>query len=305
MHRWGVSRPRDTFAGGERTARWVRARGLGTVRAMDGPLTLITGANSGIGLATAIELSRRGHRVLMAVRSPEKARLMQAQVRAVSKSNFAELVQVDLSDLASVRACAEEVRARDVPIEVLINNAGLAGHQGRTRQGFEIAFGTNHLGHFLLTQLLLPQLEASAQPRVINVSSHSHYDAKAIDWDMLRQSPRTLVALTEYAISKLCNVLHARELARRHPKVWTASLHPGQVASNAWRRIPWLITVVWKRFMLTVEEGARTPVHCATGAGLPTGQYWDHQQQVVEASALGRDDALAAELWRRSEAWVS
>jgi NAD(P)-dependent dehydrogenase (short-subunit alcohol dehydrogenase family) len=272
---------------------------------MEGPLTLITGASSGIGLAAALELSRRGHRVVMACRSLEKARPLQAQVRAASPTGFAELVPLELSSLAAVREGARDFLARGLPLDVLLNNAGVAGHQGLTADGFEIAFGTNHLGHFLLTQLLLPRLKASAGPRVINVSSHSHYGAKALDFERLRQPPRTLVALREYEVSKLCNVLHARELARREPSVWTAALHPGQVASDAWRKIPALVMVVWKRFMLTNAEGARTSVHCASGPQLPAGKYWDHQQRVVEPSALAQDDALAAELWRRSEAWVA
>jgi NAD(P)-dependent dehydrogenase (short-subunit alcohol dehydrogenase family) len=165
----------------------------------------------------------------------------------------------------------------------------------------------NHLGHFLLTELLLERLRSSAPSRIVNVASTAHYQVAAIDWDALRRRTRSVSAFPEYAVSKLCNVLHAKELARRlaGSGVITHSLHPGQVASDIWRRVPWGIRHVLLRFMSSNEEGAQTSIYCATSeqAGRETGLYYDHCKP-KRPSALAEDAALASELYARSTAWV-
>src|SRR4029078_7240297 len=120
-----------------------------------------------------------------------------------------------LGELASVRACAEAIRARNIPIHGLVNNAGLAGQRGLTKDGFELTFGTNHLGHYLFTRLLLDRIKQSGSARIVNVASAAHYHAKGINWDALRRDTNSRTGMHEYAVSKLSNVLFTKELARR------------------------------------------------------------------------------------------
>ena len=138
---------------------------------------LVTGANTGIGLATATGLAKRGGKVFVACRSAEKGRAAAAGISAETGNDAVVFLPLDLADLASVRACADEFLARGEPLHVLINNAGVGGARGLTKDGFELAFGVNHLGHFALTTALLDCLAASAPARVVTVSSDAHYQA--------------------------------------------------------------------------------------------------------------------------------
>jgi NAD(P)-dependent dehydrogenase (short-subunit alcohol dehydrogenase family) len=213
---------------------------------------------------------------------------------------------LDLGDFASVRACAARIDALGKPIDVLLNNAGVAGQRGATKDGFELHFGINHLGTFLFTVLLADRV-AAARGRVVNVSSQAHYQAPGIDFDVVRKPTRTLTGLPEYAVSKLANVLFSAELARRTaPKgVHSYALHPGVVASDAWRRVPWPVRPIMKAFMISTEDGARTSLYCATSpeAGSETGLYYDRSKPKTP-SAVARDAALARTLWDRSVEYV-
>lgn len=267
---------------------------------------VITGANTGIGKETARALARRGARVTMLGRTEAKTRpVIDELAREAGHDRFG-FVALDLGDLASVRACAAELVKRGDAIDVLINNAGLAGPRGLTKDGFELAFGTNHLGHFLLTREVLPLLARGRAARVVNVASASHYQAKRIDWDALRKPTSSVTGMPEYAVSKLSNVLFTAELARRQPGLGVHALHPGVIASDIWsRRIPRPVAWLMTRFMKSTEDGARTSIHCATSpdlAGISGRYYTDCKEK--RPSRLAQDTALAAELWSRSEAWV-
>jgi retinol dehydrogenase 12 len=268
---------------------------------------LVTGANTGIGRATAEGLARRGGRVYVASRSREKGSAAVAAIRAATGNDAVEFLPLDLADLDSVRACAASFLARGEPLHVLVNNAGVVRTRGLTRQGFELMFGVNHLGHFVLTNALLGGLEASAPARVVTVSSDSHYAARGIDWDALRRPERGLTGLGGYAVSKLCNVLFSQELARRTAGtgVTTYALHPGVVASDIWRRVPWPVRPLIMRRMLTVEQGAETSLYCAASPSVAqdSGLFYDKCAE-REPSQVATP-ALAAELWKRSEAWAT
>jgi NAD(P)-dependent dehydrogenase (short-subunit alcohol dehydrogenase family) len=273
---------------------------------MHGKVCLITGASSGIGRVTAEVLAQRGARVLLACRDAAKT---EPVLRAIaSAGGRAELVALDLGDLESVRACAAAVLARDEPLHVLINNAGLAGQKRLTRQGFEQTFGVNHLGHFLLTQLLLPRLLAQPHSRVVNVSSVAHYDARGIDFSELRERGKGFGAMHAYQVSKLANVLHAKELARRYGTqgLHAYSLHPGVVASDVWRQVPQPFRWLMMRTMISNEEGAKTTLYCATSAEVAdqNGLYYD-ECRVKEPSAAAQKPELAQELWEQSERFVA
>lgn len=266
---------------------------------------IVTGANSGIGRITASTLAGRGAQVFLACRSPEKGEAVAAPLRAAGAK--AEVLPLDLADLSSVRGAGAAFLARGLPLHGLINNAGVAGSRSLTRDGFELTFGVNHLGHFLLTRLLEPSLRSGAPARVVNVSSQAHRRAKGIDFSVLRQPARSRTAFPEYSVSKLANVLFTRELARR----WAGSgitanaLHPGVVATGIWRRLPGPLRWILERFMISPEEGARTTIFCATAPELAgvSGRYYDRGRESTP-SPVALDDALAARLWEESEKLV-
>jgi retinol dehydrogenase 12 len=273
---------------------------------LTGRITLVTGANTGIGRVTAETLARRGAKVYLASRSEEKTRPIVEGIRA--KGGAAEFLALDLADLDAVRSAAERFLATGDALHVLVNNAGLAGARGVTKQGFELAFGTNHLGHFLFTLLLLPRLRASAPARIVNVSSDSHYQAKALDFEALRGPTRHTTAMPEYAVSKLCNVLFTKELARGKAGdgVHSYALHPGGVASDVWRSVPWPVRPLITMFLKTNEEGAQTSLYCATSPDVAAhdGRYYSDAQREKRPSRLADDEALARTLWEKSAAWV-
>jgi retinol dehydrogenase 12 len=272
-----------------------------------GQTFLVTGANAGIGYATAQDLASRGGRVHIACRSPEKGAAAAAAIAAASGNDQVRFLRLDLADLASVRQAAREFTELGEPLQVLINNAGVGGQRGRTADGFELHFGVNHLGHFALTQALLPLLTAAAPARIVNVASDSHYQATGIDFDALRNRTKGITGLPEYAVSKLCNVLFAAELARRlaGSGVTAYSLHPGVVASQIWRRVPWPARQLVTRRMLTIEQGARTSLYCATSPAVAgqSGRYYDSCRE-AEPSKVATPE-LAARLWEYSLEWTA
>jgi retinol dehydrogenase 12 len=274
---------------------------------LSGRTFLVTGGNTGIGLAAARDFAARGARVHLACRSKDKGEAAVARITADTGNDAVAFLHLDLADLASVRRCAEEFLALGQPLHVLLNNAGVAGQRGLTRDGFELAFGVNHLGHFVLTTALLDCLAASAPARVVTVSSDSHYQATGIDFDALRRPTRSFIGMREYAVSKLCNVLFAQELARRAAgrDITSYALHPGVVASDIWRRVPWPVRPLIKMRMISAEDGARTSVYCATSPKVASasGRFYSDSRE-REPSRVATPE-LGGLLWERSEAWAA
>jgi retinol dehydrogenase 12 len=274
---------------------------------LDGRTFLVTGGNTGIGLATSRALAGRGGRVYLACRSRAKGEAAVAALTAQTGSDQVQYLPLDLADLDSVRRCAAGFLARDEPLHVLINNAGVAGHRGLTKDGFELQFGVNHLGHFALTTALLDRLAASAPARVVTVASDAHYSATGIDFDAVRRRTAHLAAMPEYSVSKLANVLFSQELARRTAGrgITTYALHPGVVASDIWRRVPWPVRPLITRRMLTTEQGARTTLYCATSPDLAgvTGRFYIDSREAEPNRAATPE--LAQVLWERSQAWAA
>jgi NAD(P)-dependent dehydrogenase (short-subunit alcohol dehydrogenase family) len=273
-----------------------------------GKTFVITGANTGIGRITARELARRGAHVILACRSADKTQPVIDEIKRETGNDKVEFVALDLADLASVRRCADELLARKTPIHGLINNAGLAGARGTTKDGFELTFGTNHLGHYLLTRLLLDRLKESGPARIVNVASSAHYRVRTIDWAALREKTKTRTGFPEYSVSKLANVLFTRALAQRleGSSVTTYALHPGTVATDVWREVPSPVRWVIKKLMVTPEQGAQTSIRCATAPELAneSGRYYDRDGREAKPSRLARDPALAEELWTKSAEWT-
>ena len=275
---------------------------------LEGRTFFVTGANSGIGRALVEALAARGGRVVLATRSEERTRPVLTGIQSRYPAVRAQWVSLDVSDLGSVRRAAQAFLASGQPIDVLVNNAGIAGTRAVTKDGFDLTYATNHIGPFLLTSLLLPRVREAPQGRVVNVASGAHMMVKRIDWSVLeRRAAPKRSGFADYTVTKLMNVLHAKELARRlaGTRVTTYALHPGAVASNIWRALPRPLQWFGKLFMLSNEEGAETPLYCATAPELATttGRYYDRRRE-VSPSPLAEDEALAKELWARTEAAV-
>lgn len=269
---------------------------------------VITGANTGIGKITATELARRGARVLLACRSKDKTDAVIAAIKQDTGNEHVDFVALDLGDLDSVRTAAEAIKALNIPIHGLINNAGLAGHRGTTKDGFEVTFGTNHLGHYLFTRLLLDRLKQAGTARIVNVASASHYQAKRIDWEALRATTKSITGMREYEVSKLANVLFTKELARQleGTGITTYAVHPGVVATDVWRRMPSPVRWIVKKFMLTPEQGAQSTLVAATDPDLAvhTGRYYTTYGKEKQPNRLADDVELAKTLWQKSAEWT-
>jgi retinol dehydrogenase-12 len=280
---------------------------------MDGRTVVITGANSGVGKATAVALAAAGARTVITARSESRGLSALADIRKASGSDQVELEVFDLADLASVRRGAAQILDRYDRIDVLVNNAGLVlSERSETVDGIETTFAVNHLGPFLLTRLLTDRLVTSAPARVVNVASTAHRSARrGLDFDDLQVRGR-YSGMSVYGRSKLANVLFTAELARRlaGTGVTANSLHPGTVATGYARDgdasgvLAFGIKVI-KPFILTPEKGARTSVYLASSPEVAevTGQYFV-KCRAKEPSAAARDEEAAARLWSVSEELV-
>jgi NAD(P)-dependent dehydrogenase (short-subunit alcohol dehydrogenase family) len=277
---------------------------------MRGKVCLITGASSGIGKETAVVLARMGANVVIHARSTQRGSAAAAEIREGSGSNDVDLIVAELASLAAVRSLADQFRRRHQQLHVLINNAG-AYHADRrlTEDGYEMTFGVNHLAHFLLTNLLLDMLRASAPSRIINVSSGAHMRA-TLDLDDLQGETRYR-GMAAYGRSKLANVLFTNELARRlaGTAVTANSLHPGVVKTGFGRNNGGAVGAIFRLyhalagpFVLSSEKGAETSVYLASSpdAATESGKYFV-DKKAAASSSLANDPELAARLWQVSE----
>lgn len=271
---------------------------------------LITGANTGIGKATAEALAKTGARLIFACRSREKTLPVIEAISKTTGNSSLEFLQLDLADLEQVKSAAESFRSKNQRLDVLIENAGLARVRSLTKQGFEMSFGVNHLGHMLLTLWLEPLLLSATPARVVVVASRAHERVgQPLDLDRVRDATSTRTGYPEYARSKLANMLFAGSLARRwHDKgVNVYALHPGVIASEIWRSVPAPIRQLGLLFMRTPEEGARASLHCATSPAVAqeSGRYYDEDGSPRRASPLALDEIAQTRLWNRSMEWLA
>ena len=279
---------------------------------MHGKTVVITGGNTGIGKETAVALARDGARVIITSRDPERGEAAVADIAARSASTEVEHLHLDLASMASIRDFSETLTNRTDQLSVLINNAGsLLRRRRTTADGFEMTFGVNHLGHFLLTALLRDHLVRSAPSRVVVVASEAYKGARrGLDFDDLNLERGRYRGFKAYSRSKLANILFARELARRldGSGVTANAVHPGLVATRFMRdgdagRLGSLLMMVGRPFLLTPEQGARTTIYVASAPELEsiTGAYFaDSLPAPTTRHAM--DMAAARRLWEASEA---
>jgi NAD(P)-dependent dehydrogenase (short-subunit alcohol dehydrogenase family) len=280
---------------------------------MQGKTCIVTGASNGIGLETAVALAGMGATVAMVARDRTRGEAAVAEVNRRSGSATAHLLLADLASLDDIRRLAGEVRATYPRIDVLVNNAGAYNAtRSETRDGFETTFGVNHLAYFLLTNLLLDVIKASAPARIVNVSSTAHVRAK-LDFDDL-QSEKNYAGFQTYGRSKLANVLFTYELARRleGTGVTANCLHPGVVRtgfgknnSGATRVFFNIFQAVGKPFLLSPAKGAATTIYLASSPEVEgvTGKYFANSRE-KNSNDASHDLESARRLWEMSEAMV-
>lgn len=275
-----------------------------------GKTILVTGSSNGIGREASVELARRGGRVVMVGRDPERTETARRAVIERSGSNDVSQLLCDFSSQAAIRDLAKSFLARHDRLHILVNNAGGVNKKRRIGpDGIEATFAVNHLGYFLLTSLLRDALVKSAPARVVVVASVGHRRG-TMDFDDLGFE-RGYSITKAYGRSKLANVLFASELARRlaGTGVTSNSLHPGAVDTNIWSGAPlWakpIIQILFRPFFISAEEGGSYIVDLAASPAYEgvTGQYFERGKRVYPAP-LAQDEALARRLWEVSEGLV-
>lgn len=287
-----------------------------------GKRAVITGANSGLGLETAAELAQAGADVVMACRDPSRASAAVAEVQRRAPKSRVEAMALDLADLSSIRAFAGAYKGRHGTLDLLCNNAGVMHLPfQKTRDGFEMQLGTNHLGHFALTGELLPALQAAPQARIVTVASIAHRATKGIDLDDLGWERRPYSPADAYGKSKLANLMFHFELQRRlekaGSKVLAVAAHPGYSATNIGFGLKdktplvkrWAMNIGNTLFAQSAAKGALPTLFAATVPDIASGDYIGPDGFIefmgypkrVGARPEARDPALGERLWKLSE----
>ncbi|VDI74279.1 retinol dehydrogenase 12 [Mytilus galloprovincialis] len=295
--------------------RYVKGPRYYGKRRIDGKTVIITGGNTGIGKETAIDLAKRGAKVIIACRDITRGNNAVDDIKRLSGSTNVSVIQLDLASLKSVRKFTEEIHKTEKRLDILINNAGvMACPYMKTEDGLEMQFGVNHIGHFLLTNLLLDLIKKAAPSRIVNVSSLAHVFTGQLNFDDIAKREKYYNAEEAYTQSKLCNILFTNELASRlsGTGVTTYSLHPGAIDTELgrhWRSKQRLIRepiyFIYSLFTKTPYEGALTNIYCAVDESLDkeTGKYYsDCAEKAPSKPAL--DEGAAKKLWELSEKLV-
>lgn len=279
-------------------------------------VAVVTGASSGIGKVAAKALVQQGWHVIAHGRDAGRSAQARSEIEAAAANGGkVDMVRADLSLLSDTARMADEIAALTPRVDVLLNNAGgVLDKLTITAEGNDASFAGNHLGHFLLTERLLPLLRRAASQsspgdvRIVNVSSRGHFLCQSIEWDDL-QLKNSWQAGTAYGLAKIANILFTRELAKRlgGEGIVSHAMHPGAVATNFGASgTPQFQAHKDRTDTISPEEGADTLIWLATAAepGKANGLYY-HQRQPAETTPLAQDDAVAERLWRESEALVA
>jgi NAD(P)-dependent dehydrogenase (short-subunit alcohol dehydrogenase family) len=267
--------------------------------------TVITGPTAGIGKVTVQELAKKDHALYLLVRNMEKGEELRKELIEQSGNQAIHVIKCDLADLKSVREAADELKAKLFNINILINNAGGAFMKRElSKDGFEMTFATNHLGHFLLTESLMPLLQ-KGHARIINVSSEAHRSAKP-NFDDL-QMEQSYSGIKAYNISKLYNIYFTKSLAEKYQQtgITAYALHPGVVLTNIWDKTTGFFRVLFwliKPFMISPTQGAETTIYLATEPKLEkkNGLYFK-KCKVIKTAKNAENGAARNRLWEISE----
>ncbi|XP_039255571.2 retinol dehydrogenase 14-like [Styela clava] len=284
---------------------------------MDGKTVLITGANTGIGYETAKDLSSRGAKVIMAGRDAGKVEKAMKEIKSCDPKANLVGVELDLASMESIRKCADKIMETEAKLDVLINNAGIMScPQWKTKDGFEMQLGVNHIGHFLFTNLLLDLIKRSSPSRIVILSSSGHTRGR-MNWDDI-MSEKKYNPFVVYCQSKLANILFARELSRKleGTGVTCNSVHPGLVKTElgrhfmnkegTWNTIKYYLVFPFvKMIFKTPEQGAQTSIYCAVAPELNqvSGKYFA-DCKIEEEAPAAKNDEDAKRLWELSLEWT-
>lgn len=275
-------------------------------------IVLITGATNGIGKVTALELAKMGASVVIVGRSPSRTEATAREIKAAAKNEAIDTLIGDLSSMADVRRIADEFKSKYQRLDVLVNNAGAVFNtRQESADGYEMTFALNHLSYFLLTNLLLDTLKASAPSRIVNVSSDAHRGF-TLDFDDLQNKKLYgMGGFGAYGRSKLANILFTYELAQRLAGTGVTAnvLHPGFVATgfghNGSPLMGYVMSVIQRLFALTPEQGAETTIYLAASPEVEgvTGKYF-HKSKAAQSSSQSSDKDAARRLWEISDTLV-
>ncbi|MFK7976852.1 MAG: SDR family oxidoreductase [Halioglobus sp.] len=274
---------------------------------MQGKHVAITGPTAGIGRYSALELARRGATLTLFCRNASKADELVAEIIELGAAK-PTVISMDMSDLTSVRAAAEEFLALDAPLDVLLNNAGVVNTTRKeSADGFEETLAVNHFAPFVLTGMLLPALQRAAQARIVNVASDAHSFVKSMHFDDM-QAEKSFKTFREYGRSKLANILFTRTLAAKldGQDITVNCLHPGAVATSLGTQnggfFSTILPKLLKPFFRTPEQGAETSLYlcCSDDVANVSGHYFANSKQ-IKAKRWGRDDTAALRLWEYTE----
>ena len=277
-----------------------------------GRTAIVTGANAGLGFETATALSAKGANVVLAVRNLQKGKAAADLISKAHPGASVTVQEIDLGSLESIRAAANELRSKHDSIDLLINNAGvMTRSKSTTKDGFELQFGTNHLGHFAFTGLLLDRVLAAPRSRIVTVSSPGHrFPRRGIRFDDL-QWERSYRPLDAYGQSKLANLMFTYELQRRLKDTNTIAVaaHPGGSRTEMVSNAPALVRLIGVVLFQSAEMGALPTLRAATDLGVKGGQYYGPgcfaeqrgYPKVVKSSATSHDVAAQRRLWAISE----
>ena len=273
---------------------------------MKNKTVIVTGANSGIGYITALEIAKLGAKVVLVCRNKAKGEQAQQQIKEKANNQSVFLKIADLSSLKEIRRVAEEIKQEYPVIDVLVNNAGvIISERQLSADGIEMTWATNHLGYFLLTNLLLDNLKAASAARIVNVASQASW-LGTIQWEDINFS-KNYGAMGAYAQSKLANIMFTNELANRlkGTKITTNAVHPGAVGTNFGRNMTGFMGRVIKwfgNFMRTPEKGAETSIWLAVSPEMEgvTGKYFADKKPIKAKAIAYQPDALKR-LWELSE----
>jgi len=279
---------------------------------LDGKNVIVTGSNCGIGKETARVLAKMGANVYIACRDESKGNAALEELKNLTKSENIFFMQLDLSSLESVRKFATSFEEKNIPLHILINNAGvMACPQSKTVDGFEMQIGVNHFGHFLLSTLLLPSLKRGTPSRVVNVSSMGH-KLGTIDFDDINYEKKAYGRWYAYGQSKLANILFAREFNKRYSAegIKAFSLHPGAIITELQRHMPGFVNTTYRfvgpLFSKTIPQGAATTILVATGPEVEDkGGLYFSDCNVYNTTHNQVNDEVALKLWELSEKAVS
>ncbi len=265
---------------------------------------LVTGGNSGVGLMTAVGLAKLGNHVFIACRSATKAAKAIEYIRQTTGNQRVEFLPLDLACLDSVRNCVKLFNDKNLALHILVNNAGIFNRRGTTKEGFELIWGTNYLGHFLLTYLLIEKMKKSAPSRIIMLSSDLALYSSSINWDLLVKGT-SLNVIKYYAVSKLCLLLLTQEFSQRldNFQVTINAIHPGFVQSNItiWHRLSKYLGLG-----LSPEAGAYSTLVCATSPDYQniSGKFFDSQTREIPLPKIAQNQEILKQLWERSLLWT-